>query len=100
PEGVIDDEHAPRAPFPGYVYLERATHLSWYERITWPLHFRAPARGYYRLGPVRISTGDIFGFYPVLKEEEKADAVIIYPRIYTLPDLGLPPERPFGELKG
>jgi uncharacterized protein (DUF58 family) len=100
PEGVIDDEHAPRAPFPGYVYLERATHLSWYERITWPLHFRAPARGYYRLGPVRISTGDIFGFYPVLKDEEKADAVIIYPRIYTLPDLGLPPERPFGELKG
>ena len=101
PEGVpLDETHAVQAPFPNYVYLVRSTHLAWYERIAWPLEFEAPPRGYYRLGPARINTGDIFGFFPVFTEVERLDSIIIYPTLYDLPELGLPAERPFGERKG
>jgi uncharacterized protein (DUF58 family) len=97
---VAQDEPHQAAAFPGYVTLTRSTHLSWYERVSWPLEFKSPARGYYRLGPARIHSGDIFGFFPTDRDESKTDGVIIYPKTYSLPELGLPPERPFGERKG
>jgi uncharacterized protein (DUF58 family) len=85
---------------PGQLYLTRSTHLGWYERVTWPLELDAPARGYYRFGPARFRSGDIFGFFPAELETEGHTAVIVYPTTYTLPELGLPAERPFGERKG
>ena len=101
PEGVLEGEaHLSPAPFPNYVYLSRSTHLSWYERIQWTLTFKAPSRGYYRLGPAHLESGDLFGFFPVRQEEESYDSIIVYPRLYTLPELGLPPQRPFGDKKG
>jgi uncharacterized protein (DUF58 family) len=100
PEGVAQDEPHLAAAFPGYVTLTRSTHLSWYERVSWPLEFKSPVRGYYKLGPARIHSGDIFGFFPTDRDESKTDGVIIYPKTYNLPELGLPPERPFGERKG
>lgn len=101
PEGVLEDEtHLVQAPFPNYVYLSRSTHLGWYERVSWPLEFDAPPRGYYRLGPARLNTGDIFGFFQETQEQELYDSIVIYPRIYTLPELGLPAQRPFGERRG
>ncbi|HEX5370632.1 MAG TPA: DUF58 domain-containing protein [Dehalococcoidia bacterium] len=101
PDGVlIDEDHVSTSTSPGYVYLARSTHLSWYERISWPLEIKAPPRGYYRVGPARIRTGDIFGFFPVERDDDSFEPFIIYPRLYALPDLGLPAERPFGELKG
>ena len=100
PEGIFPEEKHQAPAHTGYVNLIRSTHLAWYERTTWPLEFKAPARGYYRLGPARLSSGDIFGFYPVEKQEERFDSFIVYPKLYTLPEMGLPPERPFGELKG
>jgi uncharacterized protein (DUF58 family) len=101
PEGVlIDEDRTASTGSPGYVYLVRSTHLSWYERINWPLTLETPKRGYYRIGPVRMNTGDIFGFNAVESDEEHWDPFIVYPKVYTLPELGLPAERPFGEIKG
>ena len=101
PEGVLlEEKYTSQASFPGYVQLARSTHLSWYERVNWPLEFKTPVRGYYRLGPARMNSGDIFGFFPAERDDTKTDGVIIYPKTYTLPELGLPPERPFGERKG
>ena len=101
PEGVLlDEQHMAQAPFPNYVLLSRSTHLSSYERISWPLEFRALSRGYYRLGPARLNSGDLFGLFPAERNDKKEDGVIIYPRIFSLPELGLPAERPFGERKG
>jgi uncharacterized protein (DUF58 family) len=103
PEGVLQDEkHISPAPSPNYVYLSRSTHLGAYERINWPLEFKAPARGYYRMGPAKFSSGDIFGFFPAQEDADERlyDPIIIYPTLYNLPELGLPPQRPFGEQKG
>jgi uncharacterized protein (DUF58 family) len=93
-------ERTSAATAPGYVLTIRSTHLGWYERISWPIRLKAVARGYYRVGPARLSTGDAFGFNPVVREEEAYDSFIVYPRVLSLQDLGLPAERPFGELKG
>jgi uncharacterized protein (DUF58 family) len=101
PEASLTGEERTSATgAPGYVYLIRSTHLTWYERINWPLELQAPQRGYYRLGPARMTTGDIFGFNPVSRDEDSYDTFIVYPRVYSLPELGLPAERPFGEMKG
>jgi uncharacterized protein (DUF58 family) len=101
PEGVLlDEKHTAQAPFPNYVLLSRSTHLSSYERVNWPLEFRALERGYYRLGPARLNSGDLFGLFPAERNDKQEDGVIIYPRVFTLPELGLPSERPFGERKG
>ncbi len=101
PEALsIKDEHLAPSTSPGAVVISRSTHLSWYERVNWPLHFDAPPRGYYRLGPARFNTGDIFGLFPAFRQDESYDSIIVYPTTYTLPELGLPAERPFGERKG
>jgi uncharacterized protein (DUF58 family) len=101
PEATLTgDERTSGTGAPGYVHTIRSTHLSWYERISWPLVLKAHARGHYRLGPARITTADVFGFNPVVEEQESHDTFIVYPRVYDLPELGLPAERPFGELKG
>jgi uncharacterized protein (DUF58 family) len=99
-DSLVGEAHVSVSTSQGYVYLGRTTHLSWYERINWPLELKAPPRGYYRLGPGRITTGDLFGLFPVSREEDTYTPVIIYPRIYTMPELGLPAARPFGERKG
>ncbi len=96
----VGEERMTPSGSPGQVYLHRTTHLGWYERVNWPLELDAPARGYYRLGPSRIDSGDMFGFFPVEREDERTDAIIVYPTTYTMPELGLPAARPFGERKG
>jgi len=96
----VGEERMTPSGSPGQVYLHRTTHLAWYERVNWPLELDAPARGYYRLGPSRIDSGDMFGFFPVEREDERTDAIIVYPTTYTMPELGLPAARPFGERKG
>jgi uncharacterized protein (DUF58 family) len=100
PENLLVDEHLGPSPSPGQLYLRRTTHLGWYERLDWPLALEAPARGYYRFGPALLRSADPFGVFPVEDELEVRDGVIIYPTTYSLPELGLPAERPFGDRKG
>jgi len=86
---------------PGSHILERSTSLSTNDRLEWPVTMMAQQRGYYRVGPTRLRSGDIFGFFE--REEEvgrPVDGIIVYPRTYTLPDLGLDSARPFGERRG
>lgn len=56
----------------------------------------ARRRGYYQLGPLRITIGDLFGIYPELVAFLPADYLTIYPRITPLTQLGLPSRLPFG----
>jgi uncharacterized protein (DUF58 family) len=101
PENVLEnEEHLRPAAFPGFVLLSRSAHMGWYERINWPIEFGAPPRGFYRLGPVRLDSGDLFGLFPVDRTDRSTDGLIIYPNIYSMPELGLPARRPFGEQKG
>jgi len=53
-------------------------------------------RGYYPLGPLLVSAGDLFGVRSSDRRLERDDALTVYPRIVPLADLGLPAQTPFG----
>lgn len=55
-------------------------------------------RGLYRVGPLVISSGDLFGFTAAGLREADAANVIVYPRVLPLSALGLPSQSPFGGL--
>lgn len=55
-------------------------------------------RGYYRVGPLRLHTGDLFGFAEANWLHPTVAPVIVYPQVLTLPQLGLPSQLPFGSV--
>ncbi len=101
PESLVPGGvHLAPSSAPGYVTFKRATSLGWYERVTWRYRLRCGHRGYYRIGPATVRSGDIFGVFTSAQEFRHAIGVTVYPRLYDLPDLGLPAHRPFGEERG
>ncbi len=65
------------------------------------LHYQiyASRRGYYRLGPLRMSSGDPFGISGDFSREDNVQALIIYPRVILLSSFKLPSHSPMGALK-
>jgi uncharacterized protein (DUF58 family) len=58
----------------------------------------ARKRGYYPIGPLSISTGDILGLSEALLVQSPAEALVIYPKIIPLPAAGIPSRSPQGTL--
>ncbi len=84
---------------PGYRFLSNTASLLWYTAINWRYRLFCRKRGYYTLGPIRLNSGDIFGFYPRNRTQLTLDTVIVYPRIYSINQLGIPSLYPVGETK-
>ncbi len=59
---------------------------------------KARRRGYYQLGPMRLTAGDLFGLAGEHQSELAANYLTVYPRITQLEQLGLPSRLPFGTL--
>ena len=68
-----------------------------YQQVTWKYNLRCLARGYHRIGPVRLRSGDIFGFTAAETRLEGVDHILVYPRIIDLKELIFPTEHPLGE---
>ncbi len=69
-----------------------------YERVKFRHKLRAGQRGIFGLGPTRITSGDIFGFYQArLDTPKQPPNIIVYPRWVPLPDFELPSNRPIGD---
>jgi uncharacterized protein (DUF58 family) len=73
--------------------------LRWYERVQRTYRVRGEQRGAFTFGPAAITAGDIFGFGRKQAHIETTDRLIVYPRIVPIDRLGLPAERPSGEMK-
>lgn len=58
---------------------------------------RGARRGYYRLGPLRLRTGDVLGLYMRSMTIPVAE-MTVFPRVMPLPQLQLPAQLPFGPL--
>jgi uncharacterized protein (DUF58 family) len=85
----------------GTQYLTRSTSMAGNDRLEWPVTLKAVKRGYYRVGPTRLRSGDLFSFFE--REEHvgrPTDGIIVYPHTYDLGDLGFDSTRPFGDLRG
>lgn len=79
--------------------LQRRTSLRWYESVVWRYSLRCPARGAYRIGPVELVSGDPFGLYTVDDTAEVYTPLLVYPRLLSLPELGLPASNPLGDTR-
>ena len=55
-------------------------------------------RGYYPVGPLTLTTGDLFGFAEASWQEDAPSYVTVYPEVLPLEQLGLPSRSPFGTL--
>ena len=71
-----------------------------YQRATWKFDLRCRRRGYHRIGPVRMRSGDIFGFTSSEIRHSGVDNLLVYPRVVDLESLLAPPRHPFGLARG
>ena len=68
--------------------------------ISWKHTVEAKSRGDYRLGPVRLRSGDMFGLFPQELILPHFQSLLVYPRIFPLSKLNLPLRSLFGEKVG
>jgi uncharacterized protein (DUF58 family) len=70
-----------------------------FERVRRRYAFPCRMRGEHMFGPVRLRSGDLFGF--VTREEtlDLTDSVVVYPRLLSLPEIGIPAREFSGDLR-
>jgi len=76
------------------------TSLLPYQKATWKYSMICSERGYHRIGPVRLRTGDIFGFSSAETRYPGFDHILVFPQVIDLERLLFPPEHPMGEIRG
>ena len=76
------------------------TSLLPYQKASWKYTMKCASRGYHRIGPVRLRSGDIFGFTSGEANLDGYDHVLVYPQIADLNDLLLPILHPLGQSRG
>lgn len=59
----------------------------------------ARKRGYYPIGPLSISTGDILGLSDSLLVQSQAEALVVYPKIIPFTFMEIPSQSPQGTLR-
>lgn len=88
------------------VRLNRATNLGEFATF-WSLgafgrlarHYKVQCnqRGFHFFGPAKVETGDGLGMFTRQGRLALRQRLIVYPRLYTVAELGLPAKNPFGE---
>jgi uncharacterized protein (DUF58 family) len=59
----------------------------------------ARKRGYYRIGPLSLSSGDILGLSDSLQMQSEPEALIVYPKIIPFSSMDIPSQSPQGTLR-
>jgi uncharacterized protein (DUF58 family) len=77
--------------------LRQVLSLGWFERVRLRYRLRCGARGAFTLGPVRLASGDPFGFAAREVHLGVLDRLLVYPMVLPLSALGLPSRHPFGD---
>lgn len=96
----VENEHLAAAAVPGQKWLVRRGALGWYQRHDWTFTLAPDTRGYHQVGTATIRSGDLLGAYPRSIEDDQREHLVVFPRVFSMEDMGLPSERPFGERKG
>jgi len=69
-----------------------------HERVTFTYQLHCRRRGYYRLGPLALWAGDLFGGAQEMQQRDDHQPLTVYPRIVPLRRVALPSQSPFGEI--
>lgn len=70
-----------------------------YQHIRRIFTIACTTRGFHHFGPATVTTGDGFGFFDTEVQWPVQQRLIIYPRLYSVAELGLPSKSPFGEIR-
>ena len=76
------------------------TSLLPYQKATWKYSMTCKERGYHRIGPVRLRSGDIFGFSSAETRYTEYDHILVYPRVMDLEGVLFSAEHPLGDVRG
>lgn len=82
---------------PGRFLLSNLLAFRPYERVRRRYTIHCKARGEHVFGPVRLRSGDLFGFVTCEQVVDLLDTVVVYPRIADLSELGLVARQPLGD---
>jgi uncharacterized protein (DUF58 family) len=80
-------------------FFRTAFSIRWFERVSRRYRIRCTRRGFYPFGPVRLSSGDIWGLFRQSLVQDHLDWLVVYPQVLPLDSLGFPPKEPLGEIK-
>jgi len=69
-----------------------------HERVAFTYQLHCRRRGYYRLGPLFLWAGDLFGVAREVQQRDELQSLTVYPKIVPLRYVTLPSQSPFGEL--
>ena len=96
----LEDADLVGSPNPEGKTLRHSTSMAWYERIRWTYEFQCSRRGFFRVGPSTLHSGDLFGFFTSEETLQDRDYILVYPQVVSLPEIGMPSARPLGETRG
>jgi len=77
----------------------RALSLWPFEKSSFGYELDCRKRGYYAIGPLRLSSGDLLSVGDRALAEVGVSYLTVYPRILPLADLGIPSRSPFGTVR-
>lgn len=83
----------------GFGLFRSSVALRWYSSVGWEHTFECRKRGFYPLGSITLTSGDIFGFYAYSRQHTDSHTIVVYPRIYPLIGISFPSRTPLGESK-
>ncbi len=81
------------------VPLRQVLSLGPHSQVKFDYLLKARKRGYYKVGPLFASTGDLLGLTSEQRWESDQDTLIVYPRIIRLSNLNLRSSAPLGALR-
>jgi uncharacterized protein (DUF58 family) len=79
--------------------IRRRAALLWYRSVRWTCPIQCSKRGFYPFGPLETTSGDIFGLYSRSLAWNTTDHIIVYPRIFPVRRMPIPPVHPMGNSK-
>ncbi len=83
----------------GPVTFRRVTTLGPHAEASYEYTLKAAKRGYYPIGPMLVSSGDILGLSEPMQREWRMDHLTVYPKIIPLTAVTIPSRSPQGTLR-
>jgi len=97
PIGISGDLPLKPSAWPGQGLLHQEGSLLWYRSMRWKFRLDCRRRGYYTIGPMRFTSGDVFGFYSRSMHVPGLNHVIVYPTLFPVEKMSIPSLQPMGE---
>ena len=95
--GPEDEEILAPTHLPNLGLLTHVFSLRWYERARRYYSLKFRKRGVYKVGPVKLESGDLFGIFERSEEVEPVELLTVFPELIPFSDLQLPADDPFGD---